>query len=389
MKVFEELDLTQPTGPHGPVIVGRHSIWLPQLGVKVPFQWGGSIQKYKHEHEKSYSLDLLGEEVALLRWLSSWRAAPPIGDWVYFKTVISEHPEGWWADPCGAYGYEMAPAEGLAPGDFDFDMFKNSQVVEGSPGAWNDLNKPGNVINGYLIDVHRSGWDRLRWLKAFEMPPVYEESWNPLMQDLREGGQFPPRERELPYQEVHGRGRWWAGEREVVIRAKRMLFKPAPSDTVVDIGSQLGGFLQYAKLSGARRAIGIEVNPEYVALSRRVLRAGRMNACVIGLNAEEEAEWLTAWVGRLCGIRDRTSPHPILLPPTHLLLLSMDKHFKKREETLWRLVDLLRADWTYLETNAVNERNPWPLKAGVEARRGDYVGDSMDRNQRRLYRIGR
>ena len=92
VKVYDVLDMTHPD-----TVVGRHGVWLPKRRIKVPFQWGGKIQKYQHPHEAAYPLALLGEEVAIMRALAAEKMATPINQWVYFKTVISEHLGGWWA----------------------------------------------------------------------------------------------------------------------------------------------------------------------------------------------------------------------------------------------------------------------------------------------------
>src|SRR3990167_1507548 len=105
MRVLDEIDLTAPG-----VIVGRHAAWIPDLGLKVPFQFGGQITKYACPGEASYPITSLAHEIAILRALGSYGMAPPIGAVVYARTVISKYGGAWRSDPCGAYGYEMADA---------------------------------------------------------------------------------------------------------------------------------------------------------------------------------------------------------------------------------------------------------------------------------------
>lgn len=388
MKIYDTLDLTEPG-----VVIGQHGIWLPDRGIKIPFQWGGRVQKYRKPLEASYPLDLIAEEVALLHWLSDHRMAPPIGDWVYFKTVISEHPGAWWADPCGAYGYEMCNAHDLAPGRAAVeglpvaDRIRNlalshGDLITGSPGAWNDLNKPGNVVNGYLVDARRSGWDRLRWNGALPVMPRFWEDRDLLRADLRRDGQFPFRERDLPYQEFY-LGQWFPGERDVRTRAKLLTFLPLVGETVLDCGTQIGGFLHHAVLGTApfevdghpARAwyVGIDSQPEYVDLARRLARANGWNLCFRQMDLGTEAHRLVAWLALLWG-----------QGPDHCLLLSMTKHLPGTDAGVWTLHDLIRPGMLYLETNAVKP-DTYPLRPEVEARGGRYVGDSHDRNCRRLY----
>jgi hypothetical protein len=382
LKVYETLNLFAKD-----LVIGKHGIWWPGEALKIPFQWGGEIQKYRHLHENSYPLHLLQEEVGLLQWLAARQLAPPIGDWVYFKTVVSDHPGAWWADPCGAYGYRMADANSLPPGALQpghvDDQLRQiaGELLTGSPGAWNDLNKPGNVINGYLVDVRRSGWDRLQWRGPVPQLPSYQEDRAQLHWDLVREGQFPYKERTHPYQEYHLDGMWHAGEREVVKRAQLLRFAPMAHETVLDIGCQLGGFLQYARLHShdARGGlyVGLDLNQAYIDLAQRLARANRWNLCYRNVSIEDPAtlDWLAElWAGRF-----RTLDH--------VLLLSMLKHLTEGETTLWRLVDTLRAQWTYLETNAVKEGQQAPLQVGVMHRHGELLGWSKDRNTRACYRI--
>lgn len=376
MKVYEVLDLTKPDA-----VVGQHSVWLPTEGIKVPFQWGGRLQKYQKPHEQCYGLAQLGEEYALLKALQMLGWVPPIGDWVYFKTVISEHPGAWWADPCGAYGYEMADARTLpSPGTFTFEEFKRSGLVTGSPGAWNDLNKPGNVINGYLVDVRRSGWDRLRWTGEDAEVPCYQEDRAALVADLVREGQFPFRERTQAYQEYYLDGAWHAAEREVCKRAEILQFLPAHDETVLDLGCQLGGFLTYAALRTSpptqANLVGIDNQPEYVDLARRLARANGLNICYATADLPEHSSLLAEWLRKLWG-----------RGPDHCLLLSMLKHLPDHEADVWRLKTILRPRHYYLETNAVREGAEAPLAEAVEARGGTLTGWSTDRNRRACYKL--
>lgn len=380
MKVYETLDLRAKD-----LVVGKHGVWWPGEGIKVPFQWGGRIQKYRYPHEASYELDLIREEWGLLDFLSMFKMAPPVGEWVYFKVVISEHPGAYWADPCGAYGYRMADANGLPAGVLTSDAPVSEQVLraaagrlQGSPGAVNDLNKPGNVVNGYLVDARRSGWDRLRWAGPLPDLVRYGESKGDLRDALQEDGQFPFRERKEAYQDYYLYGAWHRGERQVVERAALLDFPPAwrgPEDTVLDLGCHVGGFLHHAWLAGLTRLVGVDANPSYVDLAQRLARANGWNICYRAMSVEDPAliDWLRQlWPGGV----------------TYLLLLSMLKHLPS-EAALWALVDNVAPEHLYLETNAVKEGHEAPLGVEVRRRRGTLVGWSTDRNHRACYRVPR
>jgi SAM-dependent methyltransferase len=384
MVVHDVLDLTSPT-----VTVGKHSAWVrPEpgslWGIKVPFQWNRHVQKYRHPDEASYPLDTIAEEKALLTHLHTLCAAPAIGQWVYFKTVISGHLGHVWADPAGAYGYQMQDVTTLTePGMFNLEELRGSGLVTGSEGAWNDLVHPdrGNVVNGYVIDVRRSWFDRLAWHGPVEdpLPPYVESAWD-LAEDLHRDGQFPFRERKQAYQEFYLNGEWHTAEREIVQRAAIMQFKPAPGETVLDLGCCTGGFLQYATLAGAGKCVGVDYQPEFVELARRVARAEHMNICYLHGNLNAQGQDLATMLATLQSI----FPEGL----DHLLMLSMGKHVG--EERVWWWVDRLKAKHTYLETNAIKPDTPLaglPYALPLYMRGGRWVGNSHDRNERAVYKL--
>lgn len=382
MRIIETLNTTLPT-----VQVSRHSIWVPDQEVKVPFQFHSKICKYTHPGEARYTLDSLRDEIAILRALAALDMAPPIGELVYIKNVISAYGGVLRFDPIGAWGYEMADATKLPPGKFDMSRMLKLPI-DGSLGAWSDVEKPGNVINGYLVDVRRSGHDLLEWLGAREPLPS-----TPLDADLdarvRRDCQFPLGERPEPYQDFWLTDRqswgvaegWVPGSRRVVDRAQALGFNPGPGESVVDIGCQTGGFLQYAYLCqqvDAGTLIGIDFQPEYIRACRDLARASRMGIDYRQMDVTRQPEVAIHWIRQVCGGA-----------PDHLLLLSMEKHIG--HDVLWHLVDDIRAKNTYIETNAypAGSQSKAMVDAAVEARSGQYLRDSHDRNPRRLYKIER
>ena len=378
MKVFDCLDLT---GNDPGLKIGNHSVWIPASGIKVPFQFGGRIQKYKHPLEAAYSLYSLQNEVTMLRALAAAQLAPPIGDWVYFKTVISEHLGYWWADPLGAYGYEVMDARALPPGKASVDVlraFPWSEKIMGSQGAWSDLGVPErqNILNGYVVDVRRSGFDMLQWRDPETPMPRYREESQALRERIAALGQFPFRARPEPYQEYFLDGAWVPAERETVARARLLEFRPLAGDTVVDLGCGYGSFLQVAALAGGR-AVGMDAQPEYVALARDLARATALPICVRQTDLTDFARNLAMrqWLRQVAPTG-----------PEHVLALSMTKHIG--DGVLWWWVDQLQGRRTYLETNAVKP-GKFPLREGVEFRGGRKIGESQDRNTRHLYLIDR
>jgi SAM-dependent methyltransferase len=249
--------------------------------------------------------------------------------------------------------------------------------IVGSDGAWGDVAKPGNVVNGYLVDVRRSAWDMLRWtgggLPALPPPPIDLAS---LRARVHRECQFPAGERAEAYQDFWLGGKPERGQRRVVERAQAIGFDPKPGESVLDIGCQSGGFLQYAALAGVTRLAGVEIEPRYVDCARALARSCGQNICVRQMDVVRDRSAFLDWVrAYFPGGR-----------PTHCLSLSLEKHVS--EPFLLDLVDVIGARCTYIETNAVSEDRPWKLWPEVLERGGRHVGDSADRNLRRLYQIG-
>lgn len=368
-----------------PLVLGNHSIWDPAHCLKIPHQFGGRLTK-RTRHESTYPRDSIVDEVCMLRALAEQHMAPPIGDVVFFRSVISDYPGTWHHDPCGAYGYEMADANSLPPGRFNVDAMRRLPI-EGSEGAWADVaKKPDNVVNGYLVDVRRTGWDMLRWCgERWELPDGREDA-DALRTMVHRWCQFPSGSRTLAYQDFWLRGSQERGQRRVSERAELLLFDPKPNESVLDIGCQSGGFLQLAwyKTGGAGKFVGVDTDGVYIDCARALARSCGQNICFRHMDVVSQYDEFVAWVRAY--FKDGID---------HLLLLSMEKHIGERH--LWRLMDELGARNTYVETNAVatDDGNgpvpdgPMKMWSDVQDRGGVHIGNSRDRNLRRLYRMPR
>lgn len=378
VKTIPLLDATAPG-----VTVGRHAIWAPALGLKVPFQWGGLVTKYQHAERAVSPRATIPHELAILGALAAEQMAPPVGDLVFVETLVTEHPGAWHADPCGAWGYEMVDARRLPPGRFDLEHMR-SMPITGSVGAWGDVCKPGNVVNGYLVDVRRSAFDMLRWAgENLPSIPRHDQDLEELRARVHRDCQFPAGARAEAYQDFWIGGARERGQRRVVSRAQQLGFAPKYGESVLDIGSQSGSFLQLAYALGARQLAGVEIDPRYVACARDLARSCGQNICFRQLDVVADREAFLSWVRAYF-------PRGV----DHLLLLSMEKHLGER--FMFDLIEAIGARRTYIETNAVAVDDgrgappaaPMKLQAEVLARGGRHVGDSRDRNLRRLYQIG-
>lgn len=383
MKVHDILDLTNP--PPGSIL-GNHAIWLPSIGVKAPFSWGGRLCKRTRPGEATYPPDSVVDEVCIFRALAAQQMAPPIGDMVFFKNIISTYPHGaWYCDPVGLYGFEMADARSLPAGRFSIEAMRKLPI-EGSAGAWSDIGvkERENVVNGYLVDVRRSCFDMLRWTGERFALPDGREPVEELRARVHRDCQFPAGERAEAYQDFWLRGTLERGQRRIIERAEAMGFAPEPGQTVLDVGCQSGGFLQYAwqRTGGRGQYVGVDVNESYIDCARALARSYGQNICFRKMDVEAERAAFLDWVRAVFpGGR-----------PNILIAASLEKHLD-----VFRLIDDVKAKTTLVETNAVaKDSGEGPVPAGemkllpeVVKRGGIHVGNSRDRNLRRLYRIDR
>jgi SAM-dependent methyltransferase len=377
MKTYDLLDLTDPMSPGmAQAVLGNHALWLPSFAVKVPWQFGARLCKRTRPGEATYPLDSIVDEVCILRALAEQGMAPPIGDIVYFRNVVSTFPGAHWIDPCGAYGYQMTSAQSLPPGRFPIDAMRKLPI-EASEAAWSDILVKGrdNVVNGYLIDVRRSGQDMFRWTGPRFVLPDAREPADELRARIHRECQFPPGERAEAYQDFWLRGTMERGQRRVVERAEAMGFCPQPGESVLDIGCQSGGFLQYAwhATGGRGRYVGVDIDAGYVDCARALARSYGQNICFRRMDVEAERDAFLLWV-RAC------FPNGV----DHLLLMSMEKWIN-----IFPLIDAVGARASYIETNAVKSEGNLKHWEHVKPRGGSHVGFSRDRNLRALYRINR
>lgn len=365
---MKTIDILDATGSD--VIVGRHALWFPSRKLKVPFQFGGRIVKYG-TRETSHDLATLPHELAILRALAERKMAPPIGDLVFVETLISNHPGAWHADPVGVWSYEMEDATKLPPGHFSIDEMQRLPIV-GSAGAWGDVRKAGNVVNGYLVDVRRSAGDMLRWDGIVAPLPV-EPLEDNLAARVHCECQFPSGERDVAYQDFWIAGFEHRGQRRVATRAEILGFQPREGESVVDIGCLAGGFLQYAAFRGAR-CVGVEIDKKYVECGRALAKSCNQNISFRQMNIVDEYARFRDWIRTY--FSDGVD---------HLLLLSLEKHIG--EGLLFSIVDDLKPRNAYIETNAVKSRQHLKMWEAVSQRGGKHVGFTEDRNLRCVYRI--
>jgi len=293
--------------------VGKHSIWIPELELKLPFQYNGHFVEYYHwsrgqhaERIKNFtfgtelpyamsSLYNIVEEWAIFYLLAKRKLAPPIGGFVFFKNILSTFPKDVMrCDPKGGYGFFMRDASKLDKKSFSPDYFKQEFVSSGilycSETALGDICEEGrnNHINGYIVDIRRSIQDAIHLRKLPGLDEIatdtyltsickeifYQDDPGKLKERIAVYGQFPFKQRNKPYQSYWLRNEYVEGARATEERLSLMGIPTElpPETSVLDLGCCIGAICQGMYLRGARDILGLEYQLEYLACARDLAR---------------------------------------------------------------------------------------------------------------------
>lgn len=158
--VFDRLNINEEE-----CIVGNHSIWFPKLKIKIPFQYKGKITKYINPPEQLYEREHnIINELTILTVLNKIKMAPKINGLIYIKNFITNYPTDSNVDNFGVYGYKMKDVTNLKCGKFNIHKIKQLPIKCSNEALTDIVN---NVINGYVIDIRRSGADTYKWVNNF------------------------------------------------------------------------------------------------------------------------------------------------------------------------------------------------------------------------------
>lgn len=152
MLIYPILDLTN-------IEISRHSVWLPDLCIKIPYQKNGKITKNIQPMQNSYDLTSIAHEYTIFNVLAQRNMAPCVGRIVFYEKIIHKDRT---IDDCGAYGFEMENAEKIKKGTFSIDELC-TLPIQLTPSAKGDILKDGNIINGHLIDVRSTCQFMMLW----------------------------------------------------------------------------------------------------------------------------------------------------------------------------------------------------------------------------------
>lgn len=153
--------------------VSRHSVWIPDRCIKVPYQRDGKITKNITPLQESYDLSSIAHEYTIFNELSKRNMAPPVGKIIFYQRVI--HPDGY-VDDKGAYGFEMANAEKIPHGAFTLGSLLEFPITM-SQHTIGDLKKPGNIINGHMIDARESCYAMMQWADPKTLVRIEGVNW--------------------------------------------------------------------------------------------------------------------------------------------------------------------------------------------------------------------
>ena len=281
--------------------IAKHSIWIPAMKMKFPFQWCGRFVEYRdmekgqhYDKIKTYdwgvedwsgedldpvydSLRSIAEEYLMFEALSWQKFSPKVYDFFYIKNVISDFLyKSSHCDPMGAVGFFMEDANVLPEKKFDrkhFELtFIETGVIKASKSALNDIcmKERNNHVNGYMIDLRRSVQDAVHLSKEYdnEIIELTHYIWErikmtkeELKTKIKKLTQFPHKERKQQYQSYWIGDEYEKGSRDINYRLDmfNIPFDLSKMIGVVDLGCQLGSVAQACYKRGARKVTGIEL----------------------------------------------------------------------------------------------------------------------------------
>ena len=289
--VFDEKEVQK-------VMVGKHALWLPDMEIKIIWSHNGKIESFKDWDkgenrskildgtfnlwcqgfdEKSQESIIM--EYEIMKLLAQEGLAPPVGDLIYIKLMVSEYPFGVeYCDVLGRFGYEVKDAARIRTGKFTqerMDRLIERENVEVSKGAYGDIFKLGNVVNGYLIDVRRTLCDMIKFRNydsVIDLNDVDNPSLDELQNKIVELTQFPHKERKQNYQSYFVNGGYSDGSRDTEIRYQLMGIKQSSMKgcSVLDLGCNLGAMLFEAFRRGATKMVGLDKEKDYINTAREL-----------------------------------------------------------------------------------------------------------------------
>lgn len=350
-------------------IIGKHSIWVPDLQAKIIWSHNGKIESLKDwdkgRNEKEIKFGTFGgsfaferdslksiiQETMFFHEMAKAKLSPPIGETIFIRKFTSKYPYGVdYCDVMGKYGYFISDARKITEkGNFSVENFLEhfEKRIVASEGALGDLNKEQNIINGYLIDIRRTIWDMISFVgsaweqKYFEFIPIINKS--ALKNKILKLTQFPHKQRKENYQTFLMDGKYESGSRDTTERWEQM---NVPSDfqdksKVVDLGCNLGAFCFEAYERGARKVVGCDYEEDYISCAQDLAHNNCYSINFIKMDLTKTGEVLNYFEKYFLG--DEIDI---------VFALSLYKHIKGK---LFELLNRLKWKTCYVESNNAPE----------------------------------
>lgn len=163
---------------------GKHSIWIPDLQMKFPFQYNGVVIEYKdvklgqhwskiingtwgtEKNSRRNSFFNIIEEYVMFDLLFKKRYSPNVCNFFFIKQITSEFPWGKKnIDSKGILGFFMVdannyPHKTFSKEQFEIDFIKTG-ILKVSASALTDITMAtrNNLVNNYIVDLRRSYQD--------------------------------------------------------------------------------------------------------------------------------------------------------------------------------------------------------------------------------------
>jgi len=396
--------------------IGKHSIWIPAKEMKFPFHYNGHFVEYldwergQHaESIKNHEFNLHGflslvslynivEEYLIFDSFSKSGFSPSVNDFFYTKNLISDFPYGILrCDPIGAYGFYFKDANKLDKKKFNNNIFKELFIDTGflqcSLAALNDitLSTRDNHINGYIIDIRRSIQDAIHFgLHNVKMLDKTESTTKALVKQcndlcseyykmiekIGDFGQFPFKQRKLPYQSFRLGKEIIKGARDILYRFER-LYVPEnlTGKTVLDLGCCIGGASQECYVRGARKITGLDNQKEYIECARDIARYNRhqINYMVYDLTKPKKViKYVNDYYKEAIDI---------------VFALALYKHIGNN---LWEILDNIKFKTLYVESSSVKDENTPHMREVDNQLKKRYrvtnLGYTEDRSKRAIWK---
>jgi len=404
-------DVLDLDGDKFSVIIGKHCIWIPGLQAKIVWTHNGKIEAYKdwdlgrnhieilfgkfNEQSKGFdhaSAQSIVSEYLLFSKMAELDMAPEVDGLFHIKGFISDMPYGVPSYDCkGKYGYFIKDANRLPGGSFSMSKFRTHilPILQTPPttAAFGDLEKKGNVINGYLIDIRRTIWDMISIKISYEdLKEMWKllkvrENGEELEKDISELTQFPHKRRKENYQTYSLSNEQMSGSRDTSYRMKQMKMKSVYNlKSVVDMGCNLGAFCFELYKRGCRNITGVDFEQDYINVARRL---AKYNGIPINFMQHD----LTDEKAFIAYIKSYYKDGVDIL-----LALSVVKHIKG---ALWNILKEVNWKTCYLESHNspggleskhAKEIDTGIISLGVDY---DYLGMTEDRSPRCIWKLSK